>query len=113
MAGIFQALLSFPLFLRENPHACDLIRRSVDYLLRLCHDNANIATNLEAALSGNGKFLVHWCHGAAGENLPVFYVFYCLPNVVCLFHLWYCSNLKNVYNIIQATCQNSTINVTI
>jgi len=69
MAGIFQALLSFPSFLRENPEALDLVRRSVDYLLNLCRDNANIATNLEAALSGHGKFLVHWCHGAAGMFL--------------------------------------------
>ena len=68
MAGIFQALLSFPSFLHANPEAVDFIRRSVDYLLHLCYDKNNIATNLEAALSGHGKFLVHWCHGAAGKT---------------------------------------------
>ena len=67
IAGILQALLSFPDFLACNPDSRDLVRRSVDFLLNLCREEANIATNLNGALDGSGKLLVHWCHGAAGN----------------------------------------------
>nr|CAB3263378.1 lanC-like protein 3 [Phallusia mammillata] len=68
IAGILQVLLSFPSLLHRNPSAQDLIKTSVDFLLDLCLQEGNIATDLEEALtsSGRGKYLVHWCHGAAG-----------------------------------------------
>ena len=67
MCGVLQSLLNFPFYLHEEPEACNLIRRSIDYLLELCKEKRNIATNIGAALSGQGKYLVHWCHGAAGK----------------------------------------------
>ncbi|CAK8675045.1 unnamed protein product [Clavelina lepadiformis] len=65
-SGILQALLSFPQLLKNNRESADLVKKSVDFILNNCLNSGNVATNLDAALHGNGKFLVHWCHGAAG-----------------------------------------------
>ncbi|CAK8674901.1 unnamed protein product [Clavelina lepadiformis] len=67
IAGILQAILSFPKFLNADANSAKAVKSSVDYLLDRCFRNGNVASDLDAALNpGRERMLVHWCHGAAG-----------------------------------------------
>ena len=68
LAGILQVLMSFPQFLQSDPSSAEAVQRSVDFLLTNCLREGNMAVDLKETLAGSesGKYLVHWCHGAAG-----------------------------------------------
>ena len=69
LAGILQVLMSFPQFLQSDPSSAEAVQRSVDFLLTNCLREGNMAVDLKETLAGSesGKYLVHWCHGAAGS----------------------------------------------
>ena len=69
LAGILQALLSFPEFFKYQPDAEKNVKNSVDYLLQLQSSNGNFPCAMDE-LGENARDprdeLVHWCHGAPG-----------------------------------------------
>nr|CAB3263379.1 lanC-like protein 3 [Phallusia mammillata] len=66
LAGILQVLTSFPNYFKQHPDEMSKLKKSIDFLMDTCVRNGNVATNLDGSLSGQGKNLVHWCHGASG-----------------------------------------------
>lgn len=63
-------LLSFPIFLAENPGSEKLIKATLDYYLTLQDSNGNFPCALDEVGPGktraDSEMLVHWCHGAPG-----------------------------------------------
>lgn len=69
LCAILQILLSFPVYLKNDPRAEEDVKASVDYLLSLQTASGNFpcATDeLGSRSRPQSEELVHWCHGAAG-----------------------------------------------
>jgi len=67
MAGILQVLLSFPAIVGKDKKNVEMLREAVDFMVDRCMEDGNIPTNLNGVLNEDGKYLVHWCHGASGR----------------------------------------------
>ncbi|ODN01842.1 LanC-like protein 3 [Orchesella cincta] len=69
LSSILQILISFPVFLNENPEAATTIKASIDFY----HTLQDQTGNFPCAMDELGRkarhpdeMLVHWCHGAPG-----------------------------------------------
>lgn len=59
-------LISFPVFLQENPEAANLIRTTIDFYLTLQDHAGNFPCAMDETGNNARHELVHFCHGAPG-----------------------------------------------
>ena len=75
LSGILQMLLHFPDFLQADPSVEQEVHDAVDYMLAIMQPNGNVAPAMDEVAGVRGarqrpdsQELVHWCHGAPGEQ---------------------------------------------
>ncbi|GFO32197.1 LANC-like protein 3, partial [Plakobranchus ocellatus] len=68
LSSILQMIISCPSYLNSDPHANQLVRSTVDWLLSTQQPDGNFAPATDELGSSHppSDQLVHWCHGAPG-----------------------------------------------
>ncbi len=69
ISAILQMLISFPVFLNENPDAANAIKTTIDFYLGLQDPTGNFPCAMDETGRNQRRpedMLVHWCHGASG-----------------------------------------------
>lgn len=79
LCTILQILISFPQFIEREQQAKQEIKKCIDLLISLQTTSGNFPCAMDELGSGQRSEkdeLVHWCHGAPGNNTHFIFKYY-------------------------------------